>query len=85
MNKRKYFTLTIKDFKGGIYFLSDKLQFENITLVNAYFSEPYKINAIGNELVDQMDFNKFDIKTIRVVEVTVIDYPFGYQLKNVKE
>lgn len=85
MDKRKYFTLTIKDFKENIYFLSNKYQFELITLNEAYFADQFKINDVGNKLVDEMDLNKFDIKTMRIVEINIIDYPFGYQLKNVKE
>lgn len=85
MNKRKYFTLTIKDFKENIYFLSNKYQFELITLNEAYFADQFKINDVGNKLVDEMDLNKFDIKTMRIVEFNIIDYPFGYQLKNIKE
>lgn len=85
MNKRKYFTLTIKDFKENIYFLSNKYQFELITVNEAYFADQFKINDVGNKLVDEMDLNKFDIKTMRIVEINIIDYPFGYQLKNVKE
>lgn len=84
MNKRKYFTLTIKDFKENIYFLSNKYQFELITLNEAYFADQFKINDVGNKLVDEMDLNKFDIKTMRIIEINIIDYPFGYQLKNVK-
>lgn len=82
MNKRKYFTLTIKDFKENIYFLSDKYQFELITLNEAYFADQFKINDVGNKLVDEMDLNKFDITTMRIVEINIIDYPFAYQLKN---
>lgn len=82
MNKLKYFTLTIKDFKENVYFLSNKYQFELIALNEAYFADQFKINDIGNKLVDEMDLNNFDIKTMRIVEINIIDYPFGYQLKN---